>query len=106
MSESQFLRTVEATLARIELAIEAAGLPAECSQTASILTIEFDDGGKIIVNAQTPMRQLWLASRGGAMHFAHDGAQWKDTRTGTEFSAALSQAVSAMLGREIRLQGI
>jgi CyaY protein len=104
MSESPFLRSVEATLARIETAIEDAGIPAECSQSALILTIEFDDGGKIIVNAQTPMRQLWLAWRGGARHFAHDGLQWKDTRTGTEFFAALSEAVSAMLGSDVRLQ--
>jgi len=94
---------VEATLAQVETAIESARIAAECSQTALILTIEFDDGAKIIINAQTPMQQLWLASRGGARHFAHDGAQWKDTRTGLEFFAALSQAVSAILGSEVQL---
>jgi CyaY protein len=104
MSETQFLHTVEATLAQVETAIEAAQIAAECSQTALILTIEFDDGGKIIINAQTPMRQLWLASRGGAMHFTHDGRQWNDTRSGVEFFAALSQAVSAALGAAVELR--
>jgi CyaY protein len=104
MSESQFLRTIEITLAQIETAIDTAQIAAECSQAALILTIEFDDGGKIIINAQTPMRQLWLASRDGAMHFAHDGAQWHDTRSGVEFFAALSQTVSAHLGADVRLQ--
>jgi CyaY protein len=104
MSETQFLQTVEETLAQVETAIETARIAAETSQTALILTIEFDDGARIIINAQTPMRQLWLASRGGAMHFAHDGGQWKDTRSGIEFFTALSQAVSAALGSPVELQ--
>jgi CyaY protein len=104
MSESQFLRTVEATLAEVEMAVDAAGIDAECSQSALILTIEFDDGAKIIVNAQAPMRQLWLASRIGAQHFAIDGDQWRDTRTGQDFFAALSHAVTAILGAPVTLQ--
>jgi len=103
MSESQFLRTVEATLAQVETAIDASGI-AECSRSALILTIEFDDGAKIIINSQAPMRQLWLASRIGAQHFCLDGGQWKDTRTGQEFFAALSQAASAILGAPVLLQ--
>jgi len=104
MSESQFLRTVEATLAQVEAAIEAAGIAAECSQAALILTIEFDDGAKIVVNAQAPMRQLWLASRIGAQHFSHDGAAWRDTRNGQEFFAALSHAISAIQGETVVLR--
>jgi CyaY protein len=104
MSETQFLRMVEATLAQVETAIESARIAAECSQSALILTIEFDDGAKIILNAQTPMRQLWMASRGGALHFAQEDGQWKDTRTGQEFFAALSQAVSAALGTAVQLR--
>jgi len=94
---------VEATLGQVQSAIDGAGIAAECSQTALILTIEFDDGTKIIVNAQTPMRQLWLASRHGAQHFSLDGDHWKDTRTGQEFFAALSHAVSAVLGDAVVL---
>jgi CyaY protein len=104
MSETQFLRTVEATLAEVQTAIEAAHIEADCSQVALVLTIELDDGAKIIVNAQAPMQQLWLASRGGARHFTHDGQQWKDTRNGEEFFAALSEAVSAALGEPVELR--
>lgn len=104
MSESQFLSTVEHTLSEVEAAIDAAALDAECSQSALILTIEFDAGAKIVINAQAPMRQLWLASRIGAQHFAHDGQAWRDTRTGQEFFAALSHAVSAILGEPVTLQ--
>jgi len=104
MSESQFLRAVEVTLGQVETAVDAAGIAAECSRSALILTIEFDNGAKIIINAQAPMRQLWLASRVGAQHFCADGEQWKDTRTGQEFFAALSQAASAILGAPVLLR--
>lgn len=104
MGESQFLSTVEATLGELESAIEAAGLDVDCARTALILTIEFDAGAKIVVNAQAPMRQLWLAWRGGAQHFALDGARWTDTRTGQEFFAAVSQAASALAGTPVTLQ--
>jgi len=104
MTESQFLRNVEATLGQIESAIDDAGLAAECSISAFVLTIEFDDGARIVVNAQTPMRQLWLASRSGGMHFGFDGAQWHDLRSGEEFFAALSRVVSGELGQDVVLQ--
>lgn len=103
MSESEFLRTVEATLARLEAAIDAARIGAECSQSGLILTIELDDGAKVIVNAQAPMRQLWLASRAGARHFSFDGERWRDTRGGAEFFAVLSQVLSELCGTPVQL---
>jgi CyaY protein len=103
MTESQFLRDVEATLAEIEAAFDDADIGADCSLAGLVLTVELDDGGKIVVNAQTPMRQLWLASRSGAMHFVFDGDRWRDLRSGAEFFDALSRAVSEQTGREVRL---
>ncbi len=104
MSESQFLLAVEATLGQLETVIEAAGLDVDCARTALILTIEFDAGARIVVNAQAPMRQLWLAWRGGAQHFAADGGRWQDTRSGEEFFAAVSRAASALSGTPVVLQ--
>jgi CyaY protein len=103
MTESQFLRAIEATLADVEAAFEDSGIDADCALAGLVLTVELDDGGKIVINAQAPMRQLWLASRNGAMHFAYDGAQWRDVRSGVEFFEALSLAVSALMGRDVRL---
>lgn len=103
MTESQFLRSVEETLAQIETSLDAARVPADCSLTGLVMNVELDDGSRIVINGQTPMRQLWLASRSGAMHFAHDGACWRDLRTGVEFFEALSRVVSEHLGREVRL---
>lgn len=103
MTESQFLLDVELILAEIETAIDAADIGAECSLSGFVLTIEFEDGSRIIVNAQTPMRQLWLASRAGGMHFARDAGRWLDLRSGIEFFEALSRAVSEQTGRDVSL---
>ena len=100
MTESEFLRTVSGVLDEIQDALERAGIDADCSLAGQVLTIEFDDGARVVVNAQAPMRQLWLASRGGAMHFdLHDGGRWVDTRSGEDFHAALARVVTGHAGR-------
>lgn len=104
MTESQFLDHVETTLAQIESAIDEAGLEAQCSVSALVLSIDLEDGSKMVVNAQTPMRQLWLATRGGGMHFGFDGRCWRDVRSGEEFFEALSRVLSEHLGEPVRLQ--
>ena len=104
MTESQFLSAVEDTLAQIEAAVDAADIGADCSISGLVLNIDLDEGGRIVVNAQAPLQQLWLASRSGGMHFAFDGTNWLDTRSGVEFFEALSLAVSGQLGSEVRLR--
>jgi CyaY protein len=96
MGESGYLRLVEDTLAEIESAIEQRGIDAECTLSGLVLTIEREsDRARIVVNAQAPLRQLWLASIAGGRHFSWDGTQWRDVRDGTEFFEALWAAVSA-----------
>ena len=103
MTESQFLRNVETTLAQIETALDDADVAADCELSALVLTIEFEDGAKIVVNGQAPMQQLWLAARSGAMHFAFRDGRWFDVRSGAEFFEALSRIVSAQIGRRVEL---
>ena len=105
MTESLFLHAVEQTLARIESALEQSGVDADCALSGLVLTIEMAGGNRIVVNAQAPFRQLWLASRIGAMHFERQGDAWHDVRTGGEFFEALSRAVSDLAGAEVVLTG-
>jgi CyaY protein len=107
MTETQFLHIVEETLAAIEAACETAseesGVEIDCSRAGHVLNLEFEDGGKVVINAQAPMQQLWLAARSGALHFAYSDGRWLDTRGGTEFFDALSRAVTEQAGTDIRL---
>ena len=58
------------------------------------MTLELDDGSRVVVNSQATMQQMWLAARAGAHHFAWDGTGWRDTRGGAELFDTLSRLLS------------
>jgi CyaY protein len=101
MTESEFNERAEAALSALERAIDAADAGIDCARSGSVLTLELDNDSKIIVNTQMPMRQIWVAARGGGYHFAYDGQAWRDTRDGTELFAALSRLVSSQGGHPV-----
>ena len=106
MTESEFEALAGDALAALERAFEAA-LPGADLQTkgSGVLEIEFDDGSKIIVNRHGAAREIWVAARAGGFHFRRDGAAWRDTRSGKDLFAALSELVSGQLGRRVLLLG-
>ncbi len=108
MTETEFLDLAEAVLDRIEVAIEAAGeavnVDVECSRSGNVLEIEFvDNGSKIIVNTQAPMKEIWVAARSGGFHYRMVDGQWRDTRNGSELYEALSALASAQGGAALTL---
>lgn len=104
MREQQFLDLVDRTLTAIEDALDTAGVDVETSRSGHVLEVEFDDGSKIIVNAQAPMLELWIAARAGGFHFRREGAQWIDTRGAGELWPALSAWVSQQAGLAVALR--
>jgi CyaY protein len=106
MDESEFEARAAAALEAIERALEAAAVDAGFElKEGGILEIEFDDGSKMIVNRHGAAREIWVAARSGGFHFRWDGTAWRDTRSGEELFAALSELVSQQLGRRVRLLG-
>jgi len=100
MTESEFHRAVDAVLARIESAAEReAALDVDLE--GGILTITCPDDSRIIVNRQTPNREIWVAARSGGFHFRFDAGQWRDTRSGEEFFAALARLIASQAGIEV-----
>ncbi|MCC7704164.1 iron donor protein CyaY [Janthinobacterium sp. GW460P] len=109
MSESEFLALAEATLTRIEAALDRLNdedvLDVECSRSGNVLEIEFiDNGTKIIVNSQAPMREMWVAARSGGFHYKRVGDEWINTRDGSELFAALSSMASEQAGAPVVLK--
>ena len=105
MSESEFIDLAEATLAAIERAIDASAVDIEAARTGNVLTLELDNGSKVVINSQTPMQQMWVAGKSGAFHYARNGNRWVDTRDGSELFAALSRLISAQGGEAVVLTG-
>ena len=109
MSESEFLALAEATLTQIATALDRLNdedvLDVECSRSGNVLEIEFiDNGSKIIVNSQAPMREMWVAARSGGFHYKRVGDEWVNTRDGSELFAALSTMASEQAGATVVLK--
>lgn len=103
MGEEAFLVMVERTLERIEDVLDATDLDLDLGRSGHVLQITFEDGSKIIINAQTPMRELWVATRSGGHHFREEAGRWVDTRGEGELFSCLSRWVSAQSGQAVVL---
>jgi CyaY protein len=104
MTEQQFQQECERTLTAIENAIDACGTDVETSRSGQVLELEFDNGSKIIVNGNAPVREVWVAARSGGFHFRWADGRWVDTRSGEELFVNLSRLVSQQGGQAVVLR--
>ncbi len=96
MTESEFTQRIDDTLIAIEEAIDAAGADIDYESASGILTLTIEaNGSQIIINRQTPVKQLWLATRTGGYHFdwSDEVNGWLRDSDGTPFVQMLQQAL-------------
>lgn len=98
LEESEFHARVDAILAAIECALEADADGVDADINAGILTLDFADHSKVIVNRQTPNREIWVAAKSGGYHFFFDGASWRDSRSGESLESLVSRVISMQGG--------
>ena len=110
MDDSAFIAAAEATLDKIGLALDAAletsDADLDWSLNDGVLTIECEDGSRIIVNRHVPNREIWVAARSGGFHYRAVDGRWRDTRSGDELGAALVALLSAQAGLAVRLDAL
>jgi CyaY protein len=104
MSDSEYLTRAEAVLAAVERAIDDTDADIELERSGNVLTLEFVNRTKIIVNLQPPMKEIWIAAKAGGFHFRFVDGAWRDTRSGTEFFAALSDYATQQAGDPVTFQ--
>ena len=100
MNETEFHRSVDAVLARIEGAVEDVDA-LDVDLESGILTITCPDDSRIIVNRQTPNREIWVAARSGGFHFVAREGEWRDTRSGDELFASLARIIESQSGSRV-----
>ncbi|HLQ24421.1 MAG TPA: iron donor protein CyaY [Acidiferrobacterales bacterium] len=107
MNDAEFQQQVADTLLRIEQAVEASGVDIEFENAGDILTLEFENGSKIIINKQGAAKQIWVAAKAGGFHYNYDAAQnrWLNDQTGAELMQELSRLVSTQAGSPVSLHG-
>ena len=108
MSEKEFLDLAESTLTTIEAAMDRLNdedvIDVECKRSGNVLEIEFiDNGSKIIINSQAPMKEMWVAAKSGGFHYKYIDGAWLNTRDGSELYAALSALSSEQGGAAVTL---
>ena len=105
LSDVDFTHLSHAVLATIEATVdhwlEDDVIDIDSHRTGGLLELSLPGGSKIILNTQPPLHELWLAARAGGHHYRHVAGEWRDTRDGSEFFAALSQHASAQAGQPL-----
>ena len=104
MSDSEYLTRAEAVLAAVERAIDDTDADIEFERSGNVLTLEFENRTKIIVNLQPPMQEIWIAAKAGGFHFRFTDDAWRDTRNGTEFFSALSDYATQQAGETVTFE--
>lgn len=101
MTESEFNKLADETLARIEQALDDSDADIDCEMNGGVLELTFENGSKIIVNRQTAAREIWVAAKSGGYHFLWKDGAWHDTRDGGELFAALGRYASEQAGERV-----
>ena len=107
MDESAFIVAADATLDKIGLALDAAletsDSDLDWSLRDGVLTIECDDGSRVIVNRHVPNREIWVAAKSGGFHFRAQLGRWRDSRGQEELAAALARLLKAQARINVRM---
>ena len=104
MDRSTYLKLADDCLARVARFCEPFD-PDELdfATTDGVVTIEFADKARYVLNRQAATNQMWFAAGARAWHYGWDEARktWVDDRDGHELFARIAEVVSAKLGRRV-----
>jgi len=104
LTDAQYNDAIQAVLTRIETTVdrwlEGDVADIDSARSGGMLTLTLPNRTQLIVNAQPPLQELWLAAKRGGFHFRHalGEGRWLDTRSGDEFFALLSACASEQAG--------
>lgn len=93
MNDSEFQQLADQLYQKIEDSIEESGADVDYDQNGGLLTLEFENRTKLIINRQQPLHQIWLATLENGHHYDYKAGEWIDDRSGDEFLTFLSAAI-------------
>lgn len=107
MEESDFIAAADDTLERIGLALDAAietsGADLDWTLNDGVLTIECDEGSRIVVNRHVADREIRVAAKSGGFQFRAVDGCWRDARGNDELAAALVRLLKAQARIAVRM---
>jgi iron-sulfur cluster assembly protein CyaY len=106
LSEEQYDALAYPELGALVRALDTVEHPGVEAELASdILTIEFVDGTRYVVNSHRAARQIWMAAERNAWHFdwVPEKQRWIAAKSGDELWTTVSRIVGKRLGAPIAL---
>lgn len=106
MTESEFNDLVDNTLQQIEERLDDAESDIDYLISGGVLTIKCENGSQIIFTRQTPVLQLWLATKDGGFHFdyAPTSQQWLRDSNQTPLAEMLNHAFVTQTGEALTFE--
>ena len=105
LTDARYRDLVAAVLASVESTIDRwlqdDVVDIDTQRTGGLLELSFPNGSKIVLNAQPPLHELWMAARSGGFHYKHVDGRWLD-REEREFFDALSACATEQAGVSLR----
>lgn len=107
MERQSFLALADGCLERVTSWLEGFD-PDEVDYGSAdgVVTIEFADGARYVLNRQTAASQMWFAAGASAWHYDWDDARrrWSCDKDGHELFDRIAQEVSEKLGRRVQVR--
>jgi CyaY protein len=75
----------------------------EVELSNDILTLEFKDGGRFVINSHRAARQIWMAAGTTAWHFDCRAGAWISSKSSEQLWQVVAAQLSRKLSREISL---
>jgi CyaY protein len=105
MTETEFNQLTEETFRQIENALENADGDVDFELAAgNVLEIDCGAGGKIIVNRQAAMHEMWVAAKSGGFHYQWTDNAWRNSRDGTELLSSLARMIEQQGGGRVEFE--
>ena len=107
LTESDYDAVAAPELHRLITSLDAlTSASVEAELASDILTIEFSDGARYVLNSHRAARQIWLSAERSAWHFDYlpAGKRWVAAKTGDELWATLTGLLAAKLAEPITLR--
>lgn len=104
MNDTEFHTRIDLTLRQVEQYIEQLtedfDLDPDFNRSGNVLTLDFGQAGKLILNSQAANHELWLAARSGGFHYGFKDGQWFNKREGVAFDRHFVEVLSVQIGLE------
>jgi len=75
----------------------------EAATTDGVVTLEFPDRARFVLNRQTAVNQMWFAAGARAWHYDWNATRrtWVDDKDGHELALRVAEVVGAKVGRTL-----